>query len=184
MASKDYEHCNNDQVCIYEQDSEVYLRIAGLLENTDGTGPVEQVKTFDINRNIYVSADGDILVLKFSELLGAPEWRFSSALIVLQPNIQPCRRNNSCKQVIRYIEQPAYVDIGIDSGDSRQLQICTLIAASEGRVYLLERLFEECDCGDIEVASGVLRVNNAEIPDFPSADRFLLHLKYQVVARH
>lgn len=181
MASKDYGECNNDQVCIYEQDSEVYLRIGGVLENLVDIEVQDQVKIFDINRNIYVSADGDVLIVKFSELLGAPEWRFSSALIVLQPNIKPCRRNNSCKQVIRYIEQPAYVDIGIGSGDTRQLQVCTLIAASEGKVYLLEGLFEDCECGDIEVAPGVLRANEAKHPDFPSADRFLLHLKYPIV---
>ena len=161
MASKDYGECNNDQVCIYEQDSEVYLRIGGVLENLVDVEVQDKVEIFDINRNIYVSADGDVLIVKFSELLGAPEWRFSSALIVIQPNIKPCRRNNSCKQVIR---QPAYVDIGIGSGDTRQLQVCTLIAASEDKVYLIKGPFEDSECGDIEVAPGVLRANEALTP--------------------
>jgi len=174
IKSKDYGHCDNDQICIYEQDSEVYLRIAGFLEGLE-----DQLKTIDINRNIFISADNNVLIVKFSELLGAQEWRFSSALIVLQPKIQPCRRNNPCKQIIRYIEQPAYVDIGIDSGDTHQLQVCTLISAFEGRVYLLERLFEDCDCNVIDPFDGVSYAKSAKLAEFPSAERFLLHLKYR-----
>jgi hypothetical protein len=95
MASKEYGNCDNDQ------DSEVYLRIVGFLENT---GSDYQLKTIDINSNISISAEDDILVVKFSDFLGAQEWRFASALIILEPKIQHCRRNNPCKQLIRYIE--------------------------------------------------------------------------------
>lgn len=177
MASKNI--ARPDPICIYEQESEVFLRLAGILEgNTGSTGITgdAEIQIITINKSILAFADGGILVIRAPSATGGQEFRFSSSVVVLSPDIRPCPRKNSCKQVVRYIEIPAYIDIS--PVETRQLQVCTLIVASGGLVYLFENA---CDCAE-DLRGAPRAIAGVDSIDFPSAESFLIHLKFVCAA--
>ena len=131
----------NESFCIYEQESNVYLRIAGFLESPPGSTGPQELRILTINKQYRITADGNILVVNRPDVVGS-EIRFGSALIVLQPEISFCQRNNDCKQIIRYFEQAAFVDIG--NVETHQLLVCDIIAASDNLVYLLSGVIDSC----------------------------------------
>ncbi|CAH6418348.1 Hypothetical protein HVR_LOCUS107 [uncultured virus] len=184
MASTEQNHGDNcdkeESICFYEQESDVYLRFGGILESATGTTGTPQIKIFTISRDYRIAADNDVLVVSRPGVIG--EIRFSSALIVLSPQIRPCRRNNGCKQIIRYFEQAAFVDIG--DVETIQFQVCDIIAASDGLIYLLSGVFDDCNCEDdlLQRAADRTRLVAANLPGFPSAPEFLVHLRRSLAA--
>ena len=175
MASKDY---RNEPICVYEQESEVYLRLAGFLERPIGETGDQELTYLSINRNYYLSASDNVLILRQANIPGAPEYRFSSALIVLQPDVRPCQRRNDCKQIVRYFEQSAYVDIG--ELQTYQLQVCDLIAANDNLLYYINGYFNECNCDQYAIGERVgqvSRLKSSERLSFPSAAEFFIHLR-------
>ena len=182
QAAMDVTSDTSKFVCVYEQDANVYLRLAGILENPDGvTG--DHIKVFTINRDIRVTNSDGILVVRLSDLRGAPEYRFRTALLVIEPDVNPCRRSNECKQIIRYFEQAAFIDIGLEQ--TLQLQVCDFIAPAENNqvVFVSGALGCSCIPDDISGRLGAVKAKQLDenLTDYPTADLFLIHLRRDIV---
>lgn len=180
----DHEDYGNDldhkPICTYEQEIEAYFQVAGLLESPTGdTGGVRE-KSVLINRNLRISADDDVLVLRRSTLPGAPELRFTNALVVLPPDLKKCSRDSECKRIIRYIEQSAYIDIA--DLETYRVDSCDAIVALDGVVYFVSG-FLRCDCEKKSLTSIIRKLAALRLPflrNQPSGPYVELHLRSSV----
>lgn len=117
-------------------------------------------------------------IFQFSVLL----LNIDLAVVVLAPEIKACRRNNPCKQIIRYIEQSAFIDVS--ETQTIQLQICDLIAADNDLVYFIR--INTCDCDIEELKASVLSAKDKITATHNGddieliiyvAESFLIHLR-------
>lgn len=170
MSGKSRKHCKNDNtVCVYERENLVYLLLKG-----SGPPPSEDpvLKSLKINQSYVVTAEDDELIIR-ADREGAVEHRFNAAVVILAPEVRLCPRNNSCKQVTRFQEVSAFIDVGPD--DTRQLQACDVIVASEDEVIYVPSF--ECDCDESDVAQVVANANFDDHEEYPRAESFLIHLR-------
>ena len=171
---------DRDPICIYEQETDVFLRLGGTLVAATGatgeTGGNGEDRLLTINRDYLVTAEEDVLVVRATRL-GAPEYRFDRIAIILAPDVRVCRRDNDCKQVVRFREQSAFIDVAAD--ETLQLQACDFLFADDGEVVFAAGFLNRCDCSaeNLETLLADAGAQADEDLDLPRAESFLIHLR-------
>lgn len=160
---------SNKSVCVYQREKVIYLNLQGVAY------PSGEDKKVTINQTYIVTAeevdDSDVLVVR-ADRDGAVEHQFDGGVLVTVPDVLPCPRNNPCKQVTKYHEVSAFIDVGSD--DTRQLQEFDGIAARDGEVMYIPNM----SCGEPNSSVNEL-ISEADLEheDYPRAESFRIHLK-------